>query len=77
MKPDVRIYPTHGSGSACGKNIGEGNFCTLENQLVKNYALKLDNEADFVSKILSEMPKPPSYFFHDAKLNQTGKATRF
>ena len=37
----VRIYPTHGSGSARGKNISEGNFCTLENQLKKNYALQI------------------------------------
>jgi len=40
----IRLYPTHGSGSSCGKNIGEGNFCTLENQLTKNYALKIENE---------------------------------
>lgn len=33
VDPSVRIYPTHGSGSACGKSIGEGNFCTLEKQL--------------------------------------------
>ena len=44
----IRLYPTHGSGSSCGKNIGEGNFCTLENQLTKNYALKIENEKQFV-----------------------------
>lgn len=73
----VRIYPTHGSGSSCGKNIGDGNFCTFENQLGKNYALKINEQKEFVEKILAEMPKPPSYFFHDAKLNQTCKANRF
>jgi hydroxyacylglutathione hydrolase len=73
----VRIYPTHGSGSSCGKNIGDGNFCTFETQLGKNYALKINEQKEFVDKILAEMPKPPSYFFHDAKLNQTCKANRF
>lgn len=40
----VRIYPAHGSGSSCGKSIGDGNFCSLETQLKNNYALKIDNE---------------------------------
>lgn len=36
----VRIYPGHGAGSACGKSIGKGDFCTLETQKQNNYALK-------------------------------------
>lgn len=45
--------------------------------MTKNYALKIENEEEFVSRILAEMPKPPSYFFHDAKLNQTGAMNRY
>lgn len=37
----VRLYPTHGAGSSCGKSISDGNFCTLEKQLENNYALKI------------------------------------
>lgn len=77
VSPSVRIYPAHGSGSSCGKSIGEGNFCTFEKQLGKNYALKIDDEQEFTKAILSEMPKPPSYFFHDASLNQKGIASKF
>lgn len=41
---DVRIYPGHGAGSSCGKNIGKGDFCTMETQKENNYALKQTNK---------------------------------
>lgn len=37
---NVRIYPGHGAGSSCGKSIGAGDFCSIENQMTKNYAFK-------------------------------------
>jgi hydroxyacylglutathione hydrolase len=40
LNDDIKIYPGHGSGSACGKSIGKGDFCTLETQKSNNYALK-------------------------------------
>ena len=40
LNDDLRIYPGHGSGSACGKSIGKGDFCTLGTQKQNNYALK-------------------------------------
>ena len=40
LNNNVRIYPGHGSGSACGKSIGAGDFCDLETQKKNNYALK-------------------------------------
>ncbi len=68
----IRIYPGHGSGSACGKSIGAGNFCLLETQKEKNYALKIEDEKEFIKIATEDLNKPPGYFFHDVKLNQEG-----
>lgn len=40
LKDDIRVYPGHGAGSACGKSIGKGDFCTLGTQKQNNYGLK-------------------------------------
>ena len=67
---DVRIYPGHGAGSSCGKNIGKGDFCVMGTQKQNNYALN-ENDADkFVQKVLQDMPSPPDYFKHDAGINK-------
>jgi hydroxyacylglutathione hydrolase len=42
LDDNIRIYPGHGAGSACGKNIGKGDFCTLGTQKQNNYALKIN-----------------------------------
>lgn len=44
----LRIYPGHGSGSACGKSIGAGNFCDLKTQCEKNYAFLIQNKNEFI-----------------------------
>ena len=72
LKPSCKILPGHGSGSSCGKFIGEGNVCTLENQFKNNYAFQYHSRDDFIKKIAEGISKPPQYFFHDAKLNQQG-----
>lgn len=69
---NMRLYPGHGSGSACGKSIGAGNFCTVGAQNTGNYGFKFQNREDFVKDIGSNLPKPPKYFFFDAGLNQKG-----
>lgn len=69
--PDhVKIYPGHGAGSACGKNIGSGDYCTLENQKKSNYALKFNNKQEFADEILKGMPTPPPYFFNVVAKNK-------
>jgi hydroxyacylglutathione hydrolase len=70
---DVVIFPGHGAGSACGKNISKGTCDTLKNQIKTNYALndKLSKE-EFVKIVTSNLPTPPQYFFHDAMLNKMG-----
>lgn len=68
----LRIYPGHGSGSACGKSIGAGNFCTMGAQYANNYGFKFTDKNEFIKAVTANIPKPPSYFFHDAGLNQKG-----
>lgn len=72
LNPDLRLYPGHGSGSACGKAIGSGNFCDLKTQGEKNYAFLIKDRAEFVAALLKNIVNPPKYFFHDANLNQIG-----
>ena len=61
MKLDhqITIYPGHGAGSPCGKNIGAGTHCTLGNQLKKNYALQDMDRKTFVSMTTLDLPTPP------------------
>jgi glyoxylase-like metal-dependent hydrolase (beta-lactamase superfamily II)/rhodanese-related sulfurtransferase len=70
LNDDLRIYPGHGSGSACGKSIGKGDYCSLGTQKENNYGLKANNKTDFVSLVLQDMPKPPQYFGYNAKINK-------
>ncbi len=44
LDPEIRLYPGHGSGSACGKAIGAGNFCTLGAQGEKNYGFTIHDK---------------------------------
>jgi hydroxyacylglutathione hydrolase len=70
LDKDMRIYPGHGAGSSCGKSIGAGNFCTLGAQHESNYAFLITDRKEFIKKLVDGLPTPPSYFFHDAKINQ-------
>lgn len=66
----IKIYPGHGAGSSCGKNIGKGDYCMLETQKKNNYALKFHNKEDFAKEILAGMPAPPQYFFNVVAKNK-------
>ena len=68
----MRLYPGHGAGSACGKAIGGGNFCTVGNQFTNNYGFKFASKDEFVKELTSNIAPPPKYFFYDAGLNQKG-----
>ncbi|CAD8174882.1 unnamed protein product [Paramecium octaurelia] len=72
LNDDVIVFPGHGAGSSCGKAIGTGKSCTIGIQKQKNYALQPMSKEEFIKKLLEGMPKPPQYFFHDAKLNKCG-----
>lgn len=72
LADDVIIFPSHGAGSSCGKNIGKGKYCTLGNQRQSNYALQSIPKDKMINLLVQDLPTPPSYFFYNATLNKTG-----
>jgi len=72
LPDDVIVYPGHGAGSACGKNIGKETFSTMAEQKKNNYALQYTDRKEFVDNMISGIATPPKYFFMDAKINRTG-----
>lgn len=74
LPDNVLIYPAHGPGSACGKNIGTEAFSTIGEQKLTNYAMKINNREQFIEAVLDglNLVPPPQYFFIDAQINQQG-----
>ena len=73
LSDNLVVYPGHGAGSACGKNMMKETVDTLKNQKVNNYALNGKfNKEDFVKELTENLPEPPAYFPLNVKLNQTG-----
>jgi glyoxylase-like metal-dependent hydrolase (beta-lactamase superfamily II) len=71
--PDhVTVYPAHGPGSACGKNIGKETFSTIGEQKKFNYALKDQTKEEFIKQVTDGILPPPAYFFEDARINKNG-----
>lgn len=71
--PDsVILYPAHGPGSACGKNIGKETFSTIGEQKKFNYALQEMTREQFIEKVTDGILPPPAYFFEDARINKEG-----
>lgn len=71
--PDsVILYPAHGPGSACGKNIGKETFSTIGEQKKFNYALQEMTREQFIEKVTDGILPPPAYFFEDARINKQG-----
>jgi hydroxyacylglutathione hydrolase len=72
LPDDVIVYPAHGPGSACGKNIGKETFSTIGEQRKLNYALKNMSREEFIEKVTEGILPPPQYFFEDARINKQG-----
>lgn len=71
--PDsVIVYPAHGPGSSCGKNIGKETVSTIGEQKKFNYALKDMSREEFIEKVTDGIQPPPLYFFEDARINKMG-----
>ncbi|MCB9261880.1 MAG: MBL fold metallo-hydrolase [Flavobacteriales bacterium] len=70
---DVIVYPAHGAGSACGKNLSKETSDTLGNQKATNYALRADmTEDEFVAEVLDGLMPPPGYFPKNVMMNING-----
>lgn len=69
--PDATlVYPAHGAGSMCGKNLSKETVSTIGEQKKFNYALQPMSRAEFKKIVTAEQPEAPSYFVHDAILNR-------
>lgn len=69
--PDATlVYPAHGAGSMCGKNLGKETFSTIGQQRRFNYALQPMSKADFVKVVTEQQPEMPRYFAYNASLNK-------
>lgn len=73
LADDVIVYPAHGAGSACGKNMMKETVDTLGNQKNMNYALRADmTKAEFVKEVTDGLLPPPKYFPLNVKMNKEG-----
>jgi len=73
LADDVTVYPGHGAGSACGKNMMKETVDTLGNQKNMNYALRADmTKAEFVKEVTDGLLPPPPYFPLNVKMNKEG-----
>jgi len=70
---NILIYPAHGAGSACGKNMMKETVDTLGNQKIVNYALNGSlSKNEFIKELTNDLPNPPVYFPSNVRLNQEG-----
>lgn len=73
LADDVIVYPAHGAGSACGKNMMKETVDSLGNQKKMNYALRADmSKEEFINEVTDGLLPPPSYFPLNVKLNKSG-----
>lgn len=72
LPDDVIVYPAHGAGSACGKNMSKETFDTLGNQKKNNYALGDISREAFIKELTNGILPAPQYFAKNASLNKSG-----
>ena len=73
LADDVLVYPAHGAGSACGKNLSKETVGTLGEQKKTNYALRADmTKEDFIKEVTDGLLPPPQYFPLNVKMNKEG-----
>jgi len=72
LSDEVEVYPAHGAGSMCGRNISKETSSTIGEQKTLNYALKPMPKEEFIRMMTSELPTAPAYFSEDAEINREG-----
>ncbi|MFQ3173150.1 MAG: hydroxyacylglutathione hydrolase [Flavobacterium sp.] len=73
LPDDVLVYPAHGAGSACGKNMSKETVGTIGNQKETNYALRADmTEGEFITEVTEGLLPPPAYFGMNVAMNKQG-----
>ncbi|MBS1601594.1 MAG: MBL fold metallo-hydrolase, partial [Bacteroidetes bacterium] len=72
LPDDLTVYPAHGPGSSCGKNLGPNTYSTLGQEKESNYALKEQTREEFIKAVTDGLDAPPSYFSINARINREG-----
>jgi len=72
LPDDVIVYPAHGPGSSCGKNLGPNTHSTLKDEKETNYALREQTKEEFIKAVTDGLLAPPQYFSINARINKEG-----
>ena len=72
LPDEVVVYPAHGAGSLCGRNMRSERSSTIGTERLTNYALQISTRDEFVRQMSSNLPNRPEYFAQDAEINRTG-----
>jgi hydroxyacylglutathione hydrolase len=72
LADDIIVYPAHGAGSSCGKNLGPETHSTIGEQKETNYALQPQSKEEFIKAVTEGLTEPPQYFPINAKINKEG-----
>ena len=72
LPDDTEVYPAHGAGSMCGRNMSKETSSTIGEQRKFNYALRPMSKDEFVTMMTADLPEAPSYFPKDAEINRSG-----
>jgi len=72
LADDVLVYPAHGAGSLCGRNMRAERSSTIGTERVTNYALQIKSRAEFIRQLTTNLPTRPEYFLQDAEINRQG-----
>jgi hydroxyacylglutathione hydrolase len=72
LADDVLVYPAHGAGSLCGKNMRAERSSTIGTERLTNYALQIKSREEFITQLTRNLPARPEYFVKDAEINRAG-----
>ena len=72
LPDETEVYPAHGAGSMCGRNMSKETSSTIGEQRKFNYALRPMSKEEFVTMMTADLPEAPSYFPKDAEINRSG-----
>src|SRR6185437_11149743 len=71
----VLVYPAHGAGSLCGRNMRAERYSTIGTEKLSNYALQIKGREEFIRQLTENLPSRPEYFLQDTQINRAGAST--
>ncbi|MEO8636728.1 MAG: MBL fold metallo-hydrolase [Gemmatimonadales bacterium] len=74
LPDETRVYPAHGAGSLCGRNMGKETWSTIGRERAMNAALRPMSREDFIAEVTCDVPETPRYYLHSRDLNKAGPA---